>query len=471
VSRVRRFRGFLLASGSLIAATAILSGFLVGRVIERHALALEEAATARVVQTQARQHLVAGDFELAAPGTAPRPFGRFLLELPDVVRLKVYDRTGRVVWSDEPRLIGLAFADNPPLARALRGQVTTVLGAPERAEHLYERVQTYVAEAYVPVTLPGRAEVVGVIETYKDATVLVRAIQRTQRLVWSAAGGLGALLYGALVVVVWTASRNEQRAFRRLEAHNRKLALLHDLSRALLQPLDLVRLAATVTHRTGTGLRLARAALYRAAAGGALVRLSRWPEGVDAEPPAAALAARALQAARPLAEGRTLAIPLQAGGPRGEVFLAEFGGDAGEPDPEAVRVLEIMLDGAAIALANAELLAELLARTEQLEQANAALRSAQAQLVEHERLAAVGELVVGLHDAILNPLSGILGALQVLKADTLGVPERLEALAHAEQASRRIEGVLRRLTTLRRAARTRYVGETTMLDLDVPAGS
>jgi signal transduction histidine kinase len=226
-----------------------------------------------------------------------------------------------------------------------------------------------------------------------------------------------------------------------------------------------------VTHRTGTGLRLARAALYRAAAGGALVRLSRWPEGVDAEPPAAALAARALQAARPLAEGRTLAIPLQAGGPRGEVFLAEFGGDAGEPDPEAVRVLEIMLDGAAIALANAELLAELLARTEQLEQANAALRSAQAQLVEHERLAAVGELVVGLHDAILNPLSGILGALQVLKADTLGVPERLEALAHAEQASRRIEGVLRRLTTLRRAARTRYVGETTMLDLDVPAGS
>jgi len=59
--------------------------------------------------------------------------------------------------------------------------------------------------------------------------------------------------------------------------------------------------------------------------------------------------------------------------------------------------------------------ADLLAKTEELERANRGLHEAQAHLVEKERLTAVGQVVVGLHHAILIPLAGVLGTLQVLK--------------------------------------------------------
>lgn len=113
--------------------------------------------------------------------------------------------------------------------------------------------------------------------------------------------------------------------------------------------------------------------------------------------------------------------------------------------------------------------AALLAKTEELERANQALREAQAQLVEKERLAAVGQVVVGLHHAILNPLAGIHGALQVLKQEGLAETEKAQAFAQAEAEIRKLERLIRRLATLRRATGIAYVGDTTMLDLE-PSG-
>ena len=318
-----RFPGFLVTSAVLIGGAVLSSGFVVGRFFERQQLAHEQEHTTKVVQTQARQHLAPDDFALLAPGRGRPVFAVFLRELPDVVRIKVYDRSGQVVWSDEPRLIGLAFPDNPYLARALRGEVATVMQVPQGPEHVYEQAIPHVAETYVPVTLPGRPELLGVVETYKDVTPFVLGIRRTQRLIWGVGGGVGLILYLALAFVVWTASRNEQWAIRRLQAQN-----------------------------------------------------------------------------------------------------------------------------------------------QELEHAHRALREAQAQLVESERLAAVGQVVVSLHHWVLNPLAGVLGALQVLKQDALTPAARAEALVQAETEIRQIEQFIRRLATLRRAAGLPYVGATTMLDLE-----
>jgi hypothetical protein len=156
-----RFPGFLVTSAVLIGVAVLAFGFVVGRFFERQQLAHEEEHTTKVVQTQARQHLVPDDFALLPPGRGHPVFAVFLRELPDVVRIKVYDRSGQVVWSDEPRLIGLAFPDNPYLARALRGEVATVMQIPRGPEHVYEQAILHVAETYVPVTLPGRPELLG----------------------------------------------------------------------------------------------------------------------------------------------------------------------------------------------------------------------------------------------------------------------------------------------------------------------
>lgn len=110
--------------------------------------------------------------------------------------------------------------------------------------------------------------------------------------------------------------------------------------------------------------------------------------------------------------------------------------------------------------------AALLAKTRELEAANRALGEAQAQLVEKERLAAAGEVVIGLHHSVLNPLTGILGALQVLKQEDIRPGERDEAFGQAQAAIHKIEQVVRGLSTLRRVAAMPYVGKSSMLDLE-----
>lgn len=314
--RLSWLQGFLLASAALISAVVIVSGLAVGWFFEHHVLTHEEEHAVNVARTQALQHLAPADFDLPRWSGKRKVFEAFSRELPGVFRIKVYDRTGRIVWSDEPRLMGRAFPDDPYLASALKGRVATVLGPPTGLEHVYEKTKGHVAEVYVPITFSQVPGVVGVIETYRDVTQVVVGIRRTQRLIWGVAGGMGLFLYFALALIVWRASVNEQQA------------------------------------------------------------------------------------------------------------------------------------------------------TEELQRSNEALRDTQAQLVEKERLAAAGQVVVGLHHEILNPLTGILGAMQVLKQEGVSQPEKAEALTEAEAEIHKIEQLIRRLPTLRRAAATPYVGDATMLDLE-----
>ena len=173
-----------------------------------------ERGTINVVQIQARQHLVPADFDLPRWSRTRKVFPTFTQELPGIFGIKVYDGTGRIVWSDEPLLNGKALPGDPHLASALRGKVATVLNGS-------------VAEAYVPVTLPHVSGVVGVIQTYRDVTPVVLEIRRTQRLIWGAAGAMGFVLYSALALIMWNASMKEQRAMTGIrEAHERLAAIM-----------------------------------------------------------------------------------------------------------------------------------------------------------------------------------------------------------------------------------------------------
>lgn len=585
MSRFRRFHLFLLISAALVGTAVITAGLLVGRFFERRVLAQEEVQAAEVVANQARQHLVSRDFEAAGPPESEN-FQAFLEGLPGVFRIKAFDRAGRIVWSNEPRLIGQTFPDNPYLVAALSGRVTTVVEEPRRAEHVYERSREHIAEAYVPIVLPGEVQPIGVVETYKDVSQAVLDIRRTQRTIWAVGGGMGFLLWLALALVVWKASVNEIRAIRRLEEQNQELTLLQRFTEGVLRPVDLRELAATVVQSAGVGLHLAEAALYRMAVSGPPALLAGWPRGAEPGAPPETLAAEAVEHRRRVVGGGTVVIPVVTQNGAAHLFVGRVAQGAAEPGAAAWRTLEIMLQEAAIALANVELfteireaherlaailaavadrmmivdrqmrvvwmnpaaaaagggrigqscfeiigttaegcvgcpavrtfhsgqverglraqpcpgepakyldlitaplrdasgevhqvlevardITELVEMEERLKQTNQALLDAQAQLVEKERLAAVGQLVVGLHHSILNPLTGIQGALQVLKEAGPGAPDRTRVIEEAEEQIRKIERLIKRLPDLQRAEGAPYVGGTTMLDLERSCGS
>jgi C4-dicarboxylate-specific signal transduction histidine kinase len=80
-----------------------------------------------------------------------------------------------------------------------------------------------------------------------------------------------------------------------------------------------------------------------------------------------------------------------------------------------------------------------------VEEATAELKAAQAQLLEAQKLAAVGQLGAGVAHEINNPLAGILGNVQLLMLDRGDTDPDLETLRKIEQSAKRCKEITQNL--------------------------
>jgi len=94
------------------------------------------------------------------------------------------------------------------------------------------------------------------------------------------------------------------------------------------------------------------------------------------------------------------------------------------------------------------------------------LMATREKLTEAEKLAALGQMAITLHHEINNPLQAIVLLAEnlqcVLKTDDAS-EEDLDAILNS---CGRIQGVLEKITRLKRVRSAQYVGDTDMLDLD-----
>jgi signal transduction histidine kinase len=162
-----------------------------------------------------------------------------------VVRVKVWNPDGLLLWSDEPRLVGLSYRlDSEARAAAFVGAVGSDITNVERPENRYERGLGPLLEVYVGVQdTTGRPLIV---ETYQSYDAVVAAADEAWRSF--APAGLGALLLLELVQVpfAWGMARRlrrHQRAEAELlraavdasQAERRRIA--HDVHDGVVQDL------------------------------------------------------------------------------------------------------------------------------------------------------------------------------------------------------------------------------------------
>ena len=239
---------FAILSFLCVMALAASMGFAISSLLTRSVEDWEWENTAalarREVERTGVDALLTAPRGVVAREASQREFARLLQGLPEVVRVKVWDRHATVLWSNEPRLIGQRFPDNDELNAALAGDVSVEMKTLAARENAYERGSfSVLAEVYVPIFSKTTGQVIGVIEVYKSPLRLLATIQRGRLVVWSISLAGALVLYLVLFPLVRQVYGRHVRE-EALRAHT-------------------ARLEAQVTERTQQ-LEAQRAALFQA---------------------------------------------------------------------------------------------------------------------------------------------------------------------------------------------------------------
>ena len=229
--RLPRPRLSLLARFGLLSLIPIVGlGLLLARDM-RHGMEQEALNDGRMVaKLTARlriQPLLQGE-DLSKP-LAPAHVERLTQTLRselgpgDVARIKLWNRAGVVVYSDDHGLVGKRFAVGHELAEAFDGQVASEISHLDAAEQADDRSHGKLVEVYVPLRFTAGAEPAGAFEIYVPyASVAARIEAATRHTFLLLLGGL-VVLWALLFRIVAGASRR----LRRQAALNRHQAL-HD---------------------------------------------------------------------------------------------------------------------------------------------------------------------------------------------------------------------------------------------------
>ncbi|MGH3078467.1 MAG: sensor histidine kinase [Gaiellaceae bacterium] len=128
-----------------------------------------------------------------------------------VVRVKVWDAKGRIVYSDEPRLIGSRYPlDDAKLEVLDTGSARAELSDLTGPENRFERGEGSLYEVYLPIRAPDGAPLL--YETYQRSA----SVSSTGRRIWVPFAGLLlaslVLLWLVQVPLAWRLARSLQRS-------------------------------------------------------------------------------------------------------------------------------------------------------------------------------------------------------------------------------------------------------------------
>jgi signal transduction histidine kinase len=215
VSPARSVGQFALAA----LAAVVLLGLLAGAVL-RHRTRDEAVRDAKTV-TRLAGHGIAEP--ALTPGIYtgdPAARRRIWLALrrevlaEPVVRVKIWNADGTILWSDEPRLIGRRFALSKEELDALReGRTEAEVSDLKAPENRFERNYEKLLEVYLPIRGPGGRPLL--FESYSRYSSVTQSGRRqAESLVLPLVGGLF-LLWLATLPLAWRLARRLQQ--RQLE--------------------------------------------------------------------------------------------------------------------------------------------------------------------------------------------------------------------------------------------------------------
>jgi len=227
----------LLIIATLAATSQTQARFFRDAVIDREALIVRD-----MVAALALKELSVDDMARYADAGVQARFAQsfsILKNLSGVVRIKVFDGRGTIVWSDEPKLVGKhVTAHEHDLGGAIHGETRAVVNPADRPSHADEGLpEQELIEFYVPfrIARPGinGEPATGAVSLYRSAKELNFTIRRGLALLWLVSGLGGALLFAALYWLFRSVYRRQRAAeskFAKLSSEHERIVQMEKLS-------------------------------------------------------------------------------------------------------------------------------------------------------------------------------------------------------------------------------------------------
>jgi signal transduction histidine kinase len=132
-----------------------------------------------------------------------------VLEDQHIVRVKIWNRDGLLVYSDEKELVGRYFQVDTDVQQSLDGQMTMNVSSLDKKENVLEkgRFGPQLLEIYVPLRIHDSTQISGSYEIYHDLATVEQHIATTKVFVEGSIALGFSLLYGVLVILVYGVSR------------------------------------------------------------------------------------------------------------------------------------------------------------------------------------------------------------------------------------------------------------------------
>lgn len=206
-------------------------GLVITNSIEHNLLGRAKQMTATIVSDEVKREFEAAELVLPKIGAEYDDFSkkiRTLSRVPDILRIKIWNKDRKIVWSDERKLPGQSFYDNKHLNQSLKGEIVSDISMLEMSEHKFERQFKRLLELYVPIKFEPEGSVAAVFEIYQDIDPLYKDINDQKKIIWlSVITGFG-VLYLFLFGIVW-------RGSKRIDLQNKEIKLSEEKYRSLVQ--------------------------------------------------------------------------------------------------------------------------------------------------------------------------------------------------------------------------------------------
>ena len=204
-----------IVAGVVAIAITIALGLVIPNIVEQHLL----RSTANSIQTTVNEIASStrpGHSLTEENASAFQDEVEHLLLGREIVRVKIWNAMGTIIFSDEERLIGRNYKMSHDIIAAFNGELIWEEPDLSRPENEYERGLGELREYYVPVD-SGTQGVEVVFEVYELADALVETIANIRVAVWIALGSGTTILLVALTAAAVTNALAEGKRRARSE--------------------------------------------------------------------------------------------------------------------------------------------------------------------------------------------------------------------------------------------------------------